>query len=552
MSNHIDLISLGSAPESAWWPLGETLQAHPDPASLSQLVSHHLRSTDAEALLFWDHTNGDPDPGLVQAAVNSRGDLWHSGLQMGMSGLPRMIDHVAPTWMLNLDVPAQRESSSWRVSLRALLVKVEAIRHLGFIHSTFRTLDAAGLELGHRYITRGAIPRHLPSLYPYPFPSQGVSLPMEDEVLFLKLRYGLFWTKWALFRALFSNEIGFSEFLRAWKYAQHSSSIVQPPPFPRQASHELHQGVNEARVSVLVPTLERYPYLRNLLDQLRKQTLKPTEIIVVDQTEKERRDSLLEKDFSDLPLKAIYLDSPGQCSSRNTGLQQASGDYILLLDDDVEVEPDLLESHVRCLLRYSADSSSGVIHEIGAGQLPEDFTLFRISDVFPAGNSLIPKSVLLESGLFDLAYERGQRADGDLGMRIYQTGALMVLNPDISVLHHHAPLGGLRVHKARVVTFASSRQKLTQRQLPSNTEIYLARRYFSPRQVREMLWIRSLGTLAGQGSRARRLLKFTVSLVYLPHTLCRLYKTYRESTKMLQQFPQVPALRPSVPVRGTH
>lgn len=551
MSNHIDLISLGSSPGSARWPLGEILQAHLDPASLSQLVNHHLPLTEAEALLFWDHTNGDPDPDLVQTALNSRGDLWHSGLQMGMSGLPRMIDHVSPTWMLNLDVPAQRESSSWRLSLRALLVKVEAIRHLGFIHSAFRTVEGAGLELGHRYITRGAIPRHLPWLCPHPFPSQDVSLPIEDEVLFLKLRFGLFWTKWALFRSMFSSEIRFSEFLRAWKHARHISPIVQPPPFPRQPSHQLRQGASEARVSVLVPTLERYPYLRNLLDQLRKQTLKPYEIIVVDQTEKERRDSLLEKDFSDLPLKAIYLDSAGQCSSRNTGLQQASGDYILLLDDDVEVEPDLLESHVQCLLGYSADSSSGVMNEIGAGQLPEDFTLFRISDVFPASNSLIPKSVLLESGLFDLAYERGQRADGDLGMRIYQTGALMVLNPDISVLHHHAPRGGLRVHKARVVTFASSRQKLTHRQLPSNTEIYLARRYFSPRQVREMLWIRSLGTFAAQGSRSRRLLKFIVSLVYLPHTLYRVYRTYQESTRMLQRFPQVPALCSPVPVRGT-
>lgn len=551
MSNRIDLILLGAPAQSSVWSLGEIVQAQPEPRGLSQTVNHHLKTTAADALLFWHSENGNPDPAQIQSALYSPGDLWHSGLQMGMSGLPRMIDHVSPTWMLNFDVPEQRVSSSWRLSLRTCLMKAEVIRRLGFIHPDFATLEGAGLELGHRYITRGAIPRYLPWIHPQDVRSQKAKLPIEDEILFLRLRYGLFWTQWALFRAVVSAEIGLSEFLRGWKQARKISPTTEPAPLARPPSDEMSRKVKEARVTVLIPTLERYPYLRNLLVQLRKQTLKPLEIIVVDQTAKERRDHSLQNDFSDLPLKAIYLDSPGQCSSRNVGLQRATGDYILLLDDDVEVEPNLIESHVQCLLEFSADTSSGVIHELGGGKLPEDFRLFRVSDVFPAGNSLIPRSVLLESGLFDLAYERGQRADGDLGMRIHQTGALMVLNPNISVLHHRAPRGGLREHKARVITYASSRQKLMHRHLPSNTEIYLARRYFSPKQVREMLWIRSLGTFAIQGSKARKLLKCVISFLYLPHTLFRVYQTYQESSKMLQRYPQVPALSQSVPIRGT-
>ncbi|MEJ7712205.1 MAG: hypothetical protein WKF84_20670 [Pyrinomonadaceae bacterium] len=61
--------------------------------------------------------------------------------------------------------------------------------------------------------------------------------------------------------------------------------------------------------------------------------------------------------------------------------------------------------------------------------MPEAFTYLRASDT-PTNNTLIRKDVLSKSGLFDLAYDRGQRADGDLGMRIYLSGAVMILRSE--------------------------------------------------------------------------------------------------------------------------
>ena len=156
---------------------------------------------------------------------------------------------------------------------------------------------------------------------------------------------------------------------------------------------------------------------------------------------------------------------------------------------------------------------------------------------------LFRKDVLYCSGLFDLAYERGQRADGDLGMRVYLSGALMVLNPDIRILHHHAPRGGLRSHKARVITYASSRKYITHRHIPSITEIYLAKRYFTPRQVREELWLRVFGTFSLKGSWWRKILKVLVSIVYLPHTLWVIRTRMREAVSMLRIYPQIARLK---------
>jgi GT2 family glycosyltransferase len=181
--------------------------------------------------------------------------------------------------------------------------------------------------------------------------------------------------------------------------------------------------------------------------------------------------------------------------------------------------------------------------EIGAGPLPEAFTFIRTSDVFPTNNTLVDRDVLARSGLFDLAFDRGARADHDLGTRIYLSGAFMVMDPDISILHHHAPQGGLRTHGARVVTYASSRARLTRRALPAVTELYLSRRYFNDRQVREALWIAVLGTFSMRGSGARRLLKAVFSALLLPDTLRTLRARMLASSRMSSEYPKIPAFR---------
>ena len=177
--------------------------------------------------------------------------------------------------------------------------------------------------------------------------------------------------------------------------------------------------------------------------------------------------------------------------------------------------------------------------EVGAGPLPPDFQLLRASDVFPTNNTMIKRSVLLRSGLFDLAYNRRARADGDLGMRVYLAGALMVLNPAISVLHHHAPSGGLRKHKARTVTYALSRTSLWQRALASASEIYLAKRYFPPTHRREMLWQSALGTFSVRGPLPKRIARILISAALLPMTVWQLRSRFADANAMATIFPKI-------------
>src|SRR5262249_41968990 len=146
------------------------------------------------------------------------------------------------------------------------------------------------------------------------------------------------------------------------------------------------------------------------------------------------------------------------------------------------------------------------------------------------------------AGLFDYAFDRGARADADVAMRGYLAGALMMLDPSIRIAHWRASRGGLRVHGARVITTASSRVRLTHRDIPSPTELYIGLRHFTARQLREMKWQRVVGTLTGRGGPFWRLLKGLVSLACLPNTLWRVRGNERRARAMLAEFPRIPML----------
>ena len=532
----IDLIWLGDTGSVPSWNLGRVLEVKPTVRDLREAVAKHLQDSHGDLLLFWDSRLPAPDPVTIQKIQATRGDLWHAGLRLGLQGKPSLVYSVVSTWLLNADSDPTISSTSWRLSLRAALIPSSVLSRFDFIRPEFESIDTASLELGYRLLTNGVLMRHAPELVPQAYNEIASEISFSDEVRFISSCYGRFWTKWALFRAALNKRINFGSIRKELKTNVLSAS-KKYKPYHSWIDHN-EPSVDKSNVTVLIPTLDRYVYLRKLLGQLRHQTVKPLEILVIDQSKD--RDVLLAADFKDLPLQVLHRDQAGQCSSRNAGLQIAKGEYVLFLDDDSEIPNDLIEKHLKSLRHFRADASSGVAEEVGAEPLPEYFKLIRASDVFPTNNTLIHRSVLERSGLFDLAYERGQRADGDLGMRVYLSGGFMVLNPEIRILHYHAPSGGLRAHKARVITYASSRNTLMHRHLPSTTEIYLSKRYYSSEILKEMLWLRVAGTFSIRGSKIKKAAKFLVSGLLLPHSLIVIKRRMKEAAEMSQHFPQIP------------
>lgn len=542
---NIDLIWLSSDFASfPHWPHGQVYVARPTAVDTHAAVRHVQNAATADYCLFWDAALGVPDIRRLHAAAALPGDGWHAGLKLGLAGQPDLLDTVDPVWSLNRDPRPDQTAMSWRLSLRACLVKTAVLAQLGGPDPAFDTLSGASLELGHRWIRQGAFLTHVPGLIRQEMPAPSSPPTLADGLRFVHGRYGRMWSAWAGWRAMASGEplrAALSAYRTVRRYRPAHGRGRYQPDDTRSDAPPVHT------VSVLIPTLDRYPHLFKVLAQLARQTIRPWEIIVIDQTAAERRDTSWPERFADLPLKVLWRDVAGQCSSRNAGLAVATGDAILFLDDDDEIDDDLIAIHRDCLNRTGMSASCGVADEVGAGPLPPAFTFRRAADVFPTNNTLLRRSALRGSGLFDLAFDHGPRADADLGLRLRQSGATLLLNPAARVLHLHAPRGGLRAHKARKVTRGGSRRTIWERHLLSATEAYLWLRYFTPRQVAEAHLIRSVSSLRGDGSRVQRLLRTAVMLLRLPGTYRENGRRLANGRELLTTYPDIPQLPDDMP-----
>jgi glycosyltransferase involved in cell wall biosynthesis len=292
-------------------------------------------------------------------------------------------------------------------------------------------------------------------------------------------------------------------------------------------------------VSVVIPTIDRYPWLTTVLAHLGRQTVAPHEVLVVDQTPVGRRQEVV---APGLPLRVLVSEVAGQCTARNLALHACTGDLVLFLDDDDELPEDLIATHLARLAATGADANCGIAVEPDEDAVDPAFRRFRQSDVFPTNNTLLRKKALEASGLFDLAYDRGERADHDLGMRLHLAGCRLVLDPEAEVLHHHAPRGGLRSHAARVSTYRGSRHSMTARHALAPTELYLWHRYDRPDQVREAIRLRLLGTFSRRGSAGQRLLRVLVQLALLPDTRRQLRDAAERADELAATHPTIPRL----------
>jgi glycosyltransferase involved in cell wall biosynthesis len=533
MSDRIDLIHLGRA-DPPEWTAGMVHRCRREPTELANILSS--LEGGPEALLFWG-SPAEPPLRHIAHLLESPLDIWHAGLALGTSGAPRLLDFVRPTWMYRRDPDASIAATSWRLSLDACLVRNAALGSLGGVDTGFASLRGVGLDLGHRAIRGGILVRHAPGLAPTRVEKRS-PLGLGDEVRLISNWYGRKWALWAVARAITSGYAPLSAVHQhAWTIQPDDSRISTGLERPYSAP-----SPGGFAVSVVIPTLDRHDYLSTVLEGLAAQSIAPSEVLIVDQTTPESSERLLDR-VPNLPARVIPQVPPGQCSARNSALRQARGDFILFLDDDDdEIPRDLIENHLRTLHTYDAAASCGVADEIGAGPLPDAFSHFRISDVFPTNNTMVRREALVKTGLFDLAYEHGERADADLGMRVYLAGELAVLNPSIRVLHHRAPRGGLRTWGARRRTYAASRAHVLARHLPSVTELYLGLRYHGREIVREKLWIAAMGTLTMNGSWLQRLSKAVLGLLLLPWTGLVLLRRRKRAEAMLQEFPRIPHL----------
>jgi hypothetical protein len=287
----------------------------------------------------------------------------------------------------------------------------------------------------------------------------------------------------------------------------------------------------QPKVSVIIPTLNRYEYLADVLRDLEKQDYKNFEVLVCDQSEPVRQEFYAgwKLDLHLLPQeeKALWL-------ARNRCIQQATGEYILLFDDDSRVEPDWIQQHLKELDFFHADISSGVSLSVIGDKIPPNYSFFCWSAQIDTGNVLLPKAVFAAIGLFDRQFEKQRCGDAEYGLRCYLAGFRNVSNPLAKRVHLKVATGGLR----QMGSWDGVRPKnwLAPRPIPS--VLYLARKYYGTKAAILML-LSSVppSVLPLRCKRNRRLmaLGFVLGGLLLPILLLQVLASWCQATAKLRQ-----------------
>lgn len=112
------------------------------------------------------------------------------------------------------------------------------------------------------------------------------------------------------------------------------------------------------KVSIIVPIYKSECFIEKLVNSVQNQTYDNYELILVDDGSPDNSgkicDELAKKNNK---IKVIHKKNGGTCEARNTGLQIASGDYIMFADGDDWFAKDCLEYLVTILEKNNADMS---------------------------------------------------------------------------------------------------------------------------------------------------------------------------------------------------
>lgn len=132
-------------------------------------------------------------------------------------------------------------------------------------------------------------------------------------------------------------------------------------------------------IDVIIPNFNGAGLLPDCLHALRQQTRRDFKVTVVDDGSTDESCAMLRRDFPEVQLIALGCNR-GLVAAINTGIQQTSALFVVLLNNDTEAEPRWLEYLIGTLERYPQYDFAAsklrlwdrrdVLHSAGDGYTP--------------------------------------------------------------------------------------------------------------------------------------------------------------------------------------
>ena len=241
---------------------------------------------------------------------------------------------------------------------------------------------------------------------------------------------------------------------RDWQLRQNSAAIM---------ANETDTGLIVPKdvplTSIIIPVYNNIEFTRRCLYSICKcQSKSPFEIIIVDDCSSKDDYQTLLKDFPQIKLVRNEKNS-GFLLTANKGAANATGEYILFLNNDTEVLPGWLDELTTALYHHPEAGmigsqlihiSTGTMQEsgnlickngdmmpLGRGVEPDhpQYTFFREVDFCSAASIILRKKVFDEMNGFDTIFVPAYFEDPDLGLRMQKAGYKNYVCPLSKVLH---------------------------------------------------------------------------------------------------------------------
>lgn len=400
-----------------------------------------------EVLLY----RGHPDIILLEELANGAGDLWHSSLDQGFDNcFQDIIYQTAIYWWFLNEIKNQNKCVSWRINIQAFVIRETVWNQIVGFDTQYESEVTAGLDLGYNLLrNESGIPMYV----------KGLFIPENHQVQISKKdRYTFFFNNFkshhALYMLIRKGVWSFPSEYKAYRKAKtHALKRVAKSIAPRV----LNPIEGKPTVSLVIPTMRRQSYTQILLEDHKNQTYLIKEVVIVDATPEEDRDEKYYRN-EDFPFDVVvkWQTSKGSCRARNEAIDLCTSDYIIFADDDVRIQPDFVENHIRLLQTYKATACNGL--DIMAENIYQDLTDLKsrlskiestrwrvgISQMFSNANSCVRRDVVQKLVGNDVNFDGGYGEDSDFGLSILKLGHVLLHNPFSPNLHLKPPTGGYR------------------------------------------------------------------------------------------------------------
>jgi GT2 family glycosyltransferase len=197
-------------------------------------------------------------------------------------------------------------------------------------------------------------------------------------------------------------------------------------------------------VSLVIVNWNRRDYLSDCLNSIKDQDYSPLEVIIVDNHSSDGSPEMVTSDFPGYTLIELPDSSYGACEAFNIGFARAHGEFIGILDNDVE----LTGNWVHCIIekfKTEDDTTAIISTKVIEPDMPDWYLQSghlckeRYSDTFVGCGSIARAKILHETGYYDEKFfiHANER---DLSLQLISRGYKILHYPDV-VTYHKKPFG---------------------------------------------------------------------------------------------------------------